>query len=375
VAGSESEPLTGPVAVASVMDSGNANAAVVAEDVSRVHGETVALEGVSLAVDEGEVYALVGPNGAGKTTLVRALTGTTDCEGRVALFGGPPRAVDRSRIGLLPQSFAPPERLTARELVAYYAGLYDDARPVEAVLDDAGMSDDDDTRYERLSGGQRRRTCVATTLVNAPDLLVLDEPTTGIDPGGRRALWRLLEELAAGGTTVLLTTHDMEEAERLADRVGFLADGRLVAEGTPADLIAEHGDAPRLAARLDTTGERDSRSPPAVERAREALVAAELGRVTTEGREVVVHDADARAIGRALDALDGAGVAYDAVAWRQPDLESVYLALTGTDVTATGAAVAAGAPASGTSTPLAGVEPGTGNDEESGNGHGGGVEP
>ncbi|MFC7155401.1 ABC transporter ATP-binding protein [Halomarina halobia] len=299
---------------------------VVAEDVSRAYGERVALDGVSLSIDEGEVYALIGPNGAGKTTLVRSLTGTTDYEGRVELFGVPPTEVDPQRLGLLPQSFDPPERLTARELVGYYAGLYDRARPVEDVLADVGMTASADTWYERLSGGQQRRVCVAATLVNDPDLLVLDEPTTGIDPAGRRDLRDLLESLAAGGTTVLLTTHYMEEAERLADRVGLLAEGRLVAEGTPDALVAEHGGASRL--ELRTAADED---------AARALMDAGYA-VERTARAVVVSGVAPEGIGEVVGALAAADVGYDALSWRQPDLESVYLALAGADVTETGEA-------------------------------------
>ena len=293
---------------------------VVAEDVRREYGDTVALDGVSLSVDAGEVYALVGPNGAGKTTLVRALTGTTDHEGTVSLFGTPARDVDPERLGLLPQEFDPPARLTARELVDYYGGLYDDRRPTESVLADIGLADDADSWYETLSGGQKRRACVATALVNDPDLLVLDEPTTGIDPAGRQSLWGLIEELAEGGTTVLLTTHYMEEAERLADRVGMLADGRLVAEGTPEALVAEHGGPPRLELRLEE--DSDPR------RALDALAGVGAG-VDSHGRELVVEGVTPRDIGPVLDSLEGAGVGYGALAWRQPDLESAYLAVTG----------------------------------------------
>src|SRR6056297_853038 len=179
--------------------------ALVAEDVRRRYGDTVALDGVSLSVGEGEVFALIGPNGAGKTTLVRALTGTTEPDsGAVSVFGTDPTEADRQRLGLLPQSFDPPERLTARELIEYYAGLYDEARDPEAVLSEVGLDSGDSTWYENLSGGQKRRTCVGTALVNDPDVLFLDEPTTGIDPGGRRALWSLIEELAERGTTVFL---------------------------------------------------------------------------------------------------------------------------------------------------------------------------
>lgn len=295
--------------------------AVVAENVRRVYGDTVALDGVSLAVESGEVFGLIGPNGAGKTTLIRALTGTTDAEGRIEVLGSPPKAVDRERIGFLPQEFAPPERLTARELLEYYGGLYEAARSIESVLVDVGLEDDADTWYENLSGGQKRRACVGTALVNDPDLLVLDEPTTGIDPAGRHALWSLLERLADGGTTVLLTTHYMEEAETLADRVGLLADGELVATGTPAELVAEYGGEPRL----EVAVEGDVRAAATVLESAGYRVAG-----TREG--LAVTGLAAREVGDVATALDDDGVAYGALAWTQPDLEDVYLALTGTGV-------------------------------------------
>jgi ABC-2 type transport system ATP-binding protein len=298
---------------------------VVAEDLRRTYGDTVALDGVSLSLDAGEVFGLIGPNGAGKTTLVRALTGTTDAEGRVELLGRDPRSVDESRIGLLPQSFDPPERLTARELVAYYAGLYDEARDVDGVLRDVGLADADDTWYENLSGGQQRRVCVGTALVNDPEVLFLDEPTTGIDPAGRRALRGLIEELADTGTAVLLTTHDMSEAERLADRVGLLSAGRLVAVDDPASLVAEYGGAARLEIETD--------ADPSVTTALDYPASLSAGRLVVEG-------VDPTAIGHVVETLAAAGVTYESLTWREPDLEDVYLELTGTAVGAGGTAVA-----------------------------------
>jgi ABC-2 type transport system ATP-binding protein len=300
-------------------------AVLVAEDVRRTYGETVALDGVSLSVAEGEVFALVGPNGAGKTTLVRALTGTTDAEGSVSVFGADPRDVDRERIGLLPQEFDPPERLTARELLEYYRGLYDGGRDVEAVLSDVGLADDADTWYENLSGGQRRRTCVGSALVNDPDLLFLDEPTTGIDPAGRRALWRLLEDFAAGGTTIVLTTHYMEEAHRLADRVGLLADGDLVAVDDPDALVAEYGGASRLVVDLASDPGQDEPAP----LPEDFVLSQEFER---RDGSLVVTGVDPVDISEVVDALDAAGVAYDALTWKEPDLEDVYLDLTGESV-------------------------------------------
>ncbi len=287
---------------------------IVAEEVSRRYGETVALDGVSLSVGAGEVFALIGPNGAGKTTLVRALTGTTDSDGTVRLFGSEPRRVERERIGLLPQNFSPPDRLTARELVDFYGGLYDNPRPTDELLAEVGMDEKADTYYENLSGGQQRRTCVATTLVNDPDLLVLDEPTTGIDPAGRRTMWQLLEDLAESGTTVFITTHYMEEAQQLADRVGLLAEGELVALDTPTVLIDEYGGESLLY--IDGTFDT-------------AVAEALSYEATLEDGRLTVRDVRPEDIGAVTQTLEAHAHAYDSLTWRQPDLEDVYLALTG----------------------------------------------
>lgn len=292
--------------------------AIVAEDVRRSYGETVALDGVSLRVGDGEVFGLVGPNGAGKTTLIRALTGTTDSEGRVRLFGAPPRSIDRSRLGVLPQDFSPHERLTARELLTYYAGLYDEARDAGRILADVGLTDSGDVAYENLSGGQQRRACVGTALVNDPDVLFLDEPTTGIDPAGRRKLWELLEGLVADGTTILLTTHDMVEAQRLADRVGLVAEGQLLADETPEALIDAYGGETRLS--IET-------SPPP-----ESFDVDQEYRTTVADGELVVYDVSPTEIGTIASELGRVGIEIDALSWTEPTLEDVYLNLAGESV-------------------------------------------
>ncbi len=288
-------------------------AVVEAMDVRKTYGETVALSGASLAVESGEVFALIGPNGAGKTTLVRALTGTTaPDEGQTRVLGASPTAVDRRRLGVLPQAFSPPDRLSARELLAYYAGLYESARDPDAVLADVGLVDAGDTWYENLSGGQQRRVCVGATLVNDPDVLFLDEPTTGIDPAGRRTIWQLIEGLAADGTTVVLTTHDMAEAERLADRVGLLANGSIVAEGTPTALVRDHGGESRLT----------------VETPADAAAFVDLPfPVNTGDGTVVVRDIEPAEIGTVVDYLADRDLEYTGLTWAEPDLEDVYLAL------------------------------------------------
>ena len=309
-------------------------AGIVADGVRRSYGDVVAVDGVDLTVDPGEVFGLIGPNGAGKTTLVRALTGTTAFEGTVRVFGSGPQAVDPARIGLLPQSFDPPARLTARELVTYYGGLYDDARNVDGVLRDVGMADDADAWYETLSGGQQRRTCVATALVNDPDLLFLDEPTTGIDPAGRRSLHRLIERLAESGTTVFLTSHAMDEVERLADRVALLRDGRIVASGAPAALISEHGGRPRLDVSLARPASHEEVEQLSTRVGADATTNGDVG--SAEHVDVDATDGGIRfvgvrpeEIGAAVDALERAGIAFESLTWSEPSLEDVYLRLTG----------------------------------------------
>jgi len=286
--------------------------AVVADGVTKAYGDTVALDGVDLSVREGEVFGLIGPNGAGKTTLVRCLTGTARPDGgRVAVLGEAPETAPTEQIGLLPQSFAPAARLTGRELVGYYAGLYEDARDPDAVLDDVGL-DERSTRYENLSGGQRRRVCVAAAVVNDPAVLFLDEPTTGIDPAGRRAVRGVVDRLVDRGTTVLLTTHDMAEAETLADRVALLDGGQVAAVGTPDDLVAEHAGDPRLF--VETAADA-------------AAIAGFEARDTEDGLVVVgVTPAD---IGAVVDAIEATGAEVAELTWRDPGLEDVYLELTG----------------------------------------------
>ncbi|MFY4814333.1 ABC transporter ATP-binding protein [Haloarcula sp. AONF1] len=288
--------------------------AVVAESISKRYDDTVALDDVSTKVDSGEIFALVGPNGAGKTTLVETLTGTTTPDsGSVSIFGESPTSVEDGRLGLLPQSFTPPERLTARELVTYYQGLYDDPQRVDDVLTAVGMETADETWYRNLSGGQQRRVCVGIALVNDPDLLFLDEPTTGIDPAGRQSLWSLIDDLAAEGTTIFLTTHYMKEAQQLADRVALLDDGTLVEVGPPTDLIASYGGGTHLLVETETSPEQLAGLDAEVEPTEDGI------------RILDVATAD---IGRIVGQLDTLGVTYETLTWTDPSLEDVYLSLT-----------------------------------------------
>jgi ABC-2 type transport system ATP-binding protein len=199
-----------------------------------------AVAGIDLTIAPGEVFALLGPNGAGKTTTVEILEGHRRRDaGDVRVLGEDPGRAGRAwraRIGIVAQSARDAADLTVAETVRHFAGYYPRARDPRAVIDLVGLTDKARSRVRTLSGGQRRRLDVALGIVGGPELLFLDEPTTGFDPQARRQFWELVRRLAADGTTILLTTHYLEEAEVLADRLAVLAAGRIVAEGTAETL-------------------------------------------------------------------------------------------------------------------------------------------
>ena len=215
-------------------------AAIEVTGLRKVYGDVVAVDGLDLTVGEGEVVALLGPNGAGKTTTVEALEGyRTRDAGTVSVLGHDPQSGGRSfreRIGIVLQEAGFEENFTPRELIRLHAGYYPHPRAVAEVLTLTGLDEKADARVGGLSGGQKRRLDLALGIVGDPELLFLDEPTTGFDPSARRRAWELVESLRALGATILLTTHYLDEAEHLADRVGVIADGRMIEIGTPETL-------------------------------------------------------------------------------------------------------------------------------------------
>lgn len=215
-------------------------AAVVVRGLHKHYGETRAVDGLDLQVEPGEVFAVLGPNGAGKTTTVEILEGHRHRDsGEVSVLGVDPARADRqwrSRIGIVLQDAGDQAELTVSEVIRHFAEYYPTPRDADEVIDAVGLTEKAGTRTRQLSGGQRRRLDVALGIVGRPELLFLDEPTTGFDPEARRAFWELIRGLRKDGTTILLTTHYLDEAENLADRVAVIRDGRVLALDTPKNL-------------------------------------------------------------------------------------------------------------------------------------------
>jgi ABC-2 type transport system ATP-binding protein len=279
----------------------SAGAAISVRGLRKSYGTLEAVRRIDFEVRRGEVYGLLGPNGAGKTTTVEILEGYRKRdEGEVKVLGIDPAGAGgdwRERIGVVLQSSAMYETLTVAEMLRLFAGYYQEPRPVDEVVSLIGLEEKRDERVRRLSGGQRRRLDLGLALVGDPELIFLDEPTTGFDPRARRQAWETIRGLRSLGKTILLTTHYLDEAEQLADRVAVLNHGRIVASGTPAELTS-------------------------------AVPATEI-RYRENGREVtletdeptrVLHELTGRALAESRE-LEGLVV-------RRPTLEEVYLSLT-----------------------------------------------
>jgi ABC-2 type transport system ATP-binding protein len=295
--------------------------AVSVRGLRRTYGTFEAVRGIDLEVRRGEVLALLGPNGAGKTTTLEILEGFRDRSGGdVEVLGVDPARGDRAwreRIGIVLQDSQPEPELTARECLSLYAGYYSAPGSVDDTLAVVGLEELGDRRCAQLSGGQRRRLDVALALIGGPELLFLDEPTTGFDPAARRAMWELVHSLRANGATIVLTTHYMDEAEHLADRIAVIAGGNIVAEGTPKSL----GRRSLMAAEITFT------VPAGVECGQlpVALGAAAIGR---DGRVTVsCEDAVSAVFSLTQWALQHNYPLPD-LELRRPTLEEVYLQLT-----------------------------------------------
>ena len=294
--------------------------AIRAVELRKRYGDILAVDGVSIAVDAGEILGLLGPNGAGKTTTVEMIEGLRRPDaGTVHVLGHDLRtevAAVRQRIGVQLQTTALYPRLTVREVLelfrTFYAGATASADELIEMLD---LTEKAGSLTRNLSGGQAQRLSVALALVNRPELVFMDEPTTGLDPQARRALWDTIRDVRRRGATILLTTHYMEEAEELCDRVAIMDGGAIIAEGAPARLVDEHfrETAIELPAGGDELG-----GVPGVER------------LQREGDGVTLYSSDTGATLGALTALAAGGrIDIDGMHVRRPTLEDVFLRLTG----------------------------------------------
>ena len=300
-----------------------APAAISVSGLRKSYGDFEAVRGVDFEVQAGEVFALLGPNGAGKTTTVEVLEGYRDRNaGDVSVLGHDPARHERAlleRVGIVLQTTAAAADLTVAEVVEMYRGYYPHPRPLGETLEVVGLAEQRDWRVRKLSGGQQRRLDVAIGLAGDPDLLFLDEPTTGFDPSARREAWGLVHGLRELGKTVLLTTHYMDEAQQLADRVAILARGRIVASGTPADLVAR--DPVTTISFRNIEGVTLPPDPPGT--------LARSGAAGADGTEVTLRTEEpTRALFTLTQWAVEAGRELEALRVARPTLEEVYLDLT-----------------------------------------------
>lgn len=287
------------------------------ENIRKSYGDNEAVAGVSLRVGEGEVVALLGPNGAGKTTTVEILEGYRKRDsGRVSVLGMDPWHAGnsfRSKVGLVLQECALPPGLTVRELLTLYAAYYEHALAPREVLELVGLEGVENTRVRKLSGGQQRRIDLALALIGDPSLIFLDEPTTGFDPGARRSAWDIVKGMQAIGKTVVLTTHYMEEAYALANRLYIITKGRVVEEGTPDAIIQRSRRRTRI-----TFSQVEKHELPRVE-----------GDVYVDGSSVTVETETPLTALHALTAWAITNtVTVENLEVKNPSLEDVYLELT-----------------------------------------------
>ncbi len=277
-------------------------AAIVVSELRKSYGGVEALRGVTFEVATGEVFGLLGPNGAGKTTTVEILEGYRSRDaGSVQVLGFDPGRAERAlreRIGVVLQHSELWPNLTVREVHRAFAGYYAHPRDVDEVIEIVGLAEKADARVKTLSGGQKRRLDLGVALVGDPDLVFLDEPTTGFDPSARRTAWDMIRALRELGKTILLTTHYLDEAQQLADRVAVIREGRIVKLGTPSDLIAG--------------------------------AATSQIRYRDNGREVVIDtETPTRVLAELAGEAAARGVELDGLEVRRPTLEEVYLELVG----------------------------------------------
>jgi ABC-2 type transport system ATP-binding protein len=288
------------------------------------YDDVLAVDGITFEVPKGQVFAFLGPNGAGKTTTVEileCLRKPTAGDAEVLGLDVRRKAKEiRKLVGVLPQEFNTYERLTVKENIEYFGSMYSRSLDADELIAVVGLEDKRDALFMNLSGGQKQKLGVAIALVNDPELVFLDEPSSGLDPKARRDIWEAIRALKERGRTVFLTTHYMEEAEVLADRVGIISKGRIVAMGSPDELIRGHGAATRLIIK--------SPSP----NAKDVLCGADGCSVKESNGDIEVTLGSKGALPGLITRMDRAGVTYGELTLKRATLEDVFLNLTGEEL-------------------------------------------
>ena len=301
------------------------NAIVQVDGLRKTYGNIAAVDGISFEVREGEIFGMVGPNGAGKTTIIECLEGLRKpSEGKLRVLGVDPvqeNHVIRERVGMQLQQSNLPDRMKVWEALDLYASFYPKAVDWEKLLTQLGLEEKSNTPFAKLSGGQKQRLFIALALLPDPQLIFLDELTTGLDPQARHAIWDLVREVRGRGKTIYLTTHFMEEAEHLCDRIAVLDHGRIVALDTPANLICNLGAEERVVFSVDGP------LPVGFEKA----ISGEV-RLEVQKERVIVHGKNHRKVplvSEVVSLLSSQGVPFRDLRTEQPNLEDVFLSLTG----------------------------------------------
>lgn len=298
--------------------------AIEINDLVKKYDELYAVDGISFTIKKGEIFAFLGPNGAGKTTTVEIIEGVRKAtSGEVKVLGND---VDNQReltkikriIGTLPQEFSTHWELTVYENIRYWAKLYRKSLPIDYLIRLVKLEDKRNTRYKNLSGGLKRRLGIAIALVNDPQIVFLDEPTTGLDPRARRDTWEIIRGLQEEGKTIFLTTHYMEEAQILADRVAIIHKGKIMAIGTPSELIDQYGGENKIIIRPS--------SPEARDKIYNILL--EMGPLENAEGDIVISSKQGT-ISKIVETLDENNLPYMDIITHRPNLEEVFLALTG----------------------------------------------
>ncbi|TLZ55759.1 MAG: ABC transporter ATP-binding protein [Methanobacteriota archaeon] len=300
-----------------------AGAVIEVRGLTKHYADVKAVDGIDFEVRAGDIFSLLGPNGAGKTTTVEILEGLRDPTGGEArVLGVDVRkgyAKIRDRVGVLPQDFEPFDRLKPKEAVAYWAALFDRTltkKEIADVLERVGLTSRADAQSMTLSGGEKRRLGIAMSLVGDPDLVFLDEPTTGLDPAARRDLWGLIRDLKSRGKTVVLTTHYLDEAEQLADDVAIMNKGKIVTRGTPEELISRHGGGTTIV--LAGAGKEGY-----------AALAAQGIPASVDNGNVLVHVANARDVRGMLAKVAAVDVPVTEIYTKRSSLEDVFMKVVG----------------------------------------------